>query len=193
MITQKLKHELFFKKIKCHSSHIVTTGGKGVSPRRETCLLIALVGMEAQLFLRDLSQAKLDLWPRHERVSWCKAAVEPMKVEREVRAVLGSFLSMWQARVIWEEGTSIKKIPPSDCPIDNPDGAFSLLVIEVEGAQATVGSAIFGKVILGCIRKHFEHAMGGGGKPVSSSLHGLCFSFCLHFLLCLSSFCGFST
>lgn len=60
-------------------SHAVTTGRKRVTPRRrETCLLTALVGMEAQLhivawgslrssFSETSTQAKLDPWPQHGR------------------------------------------------------------------------------------------------------------------------------
>jgi hypothetical protein len=47
----------------------------------------------------------------------------------------------------------------------------------MEKAQPIVGVAIPGLVVLGSIRKQAEQAMGS--RPVSSTLHGLCISFCL--------------
>jgi hypothetical protein len=53
----------------------------------------------------------------------------------------------------------------------------------IKGKKPLVGGANSGLVVLGSIREQAEQARGG--KPIRTSLHGLCISSC--FLTCLSS------
>jgi len=64
-----------------------------------------------------------------------------------------------QARVIWEEGNSVVKMPPSDYPVGM--GCISLINDWCRGAQPSE------QVTMGAIRKPAEQATGS--KPVSST------------------------
>ena len=47
-------------------------------------------------------------------------------------SMCASVCNSTQARVIWEKGASVKKMPPEDWPVDKPV-AFSWLMIEMGG------------------------------------------------------------
>lgn len=78
-----------------------------------------------------------------------------------------------QARIIWKEGTTIKKMPPPDW-LGKPMEHFLDWWLMWE-AQLTVGIATSRLVVLDGIRKHPEQAMRS--KPVYAVLlHGLSIS-----------------
>ena len=69
-------------------------------------------------------------------------------------------------------------------PIPSERGAVEgCCLLVIKGGGPLVGETISGLVVLGSIREQAEQARGG--KPIRTSLHGLCISSC--FLTCLSS------
>lgn len=65
------------------------------------------------------------------------------------------FVTLSQTRAIWEERTSIEKIPSSNWPVGKPMGIF-MNDNWCGRAQAAVGSAMPAQVVLRFIRKQTE-------------------------------------
>ena len=50
--------------------------------------------------------------------------------------VVNITVSLARARVIWEKGISVEEMLPLDWSVDKSVGAFSLLLIDVEGPSS---------------------------------------------------------